>query len=517
MKLGVPRETRRGEARVAVTPETTKKLVELGFDVHVEAGAGEKALYPDDAYKDSGATIVDAPGAWDVDLVVKVAHPTAKELKQLRTGGTIGFILDADESHAVVKRIATEKATLIAFDAVPRTTRAQVMDIRSSMANLAGYRAVIEAASRFGRTMSMQVTAAGSTPPAKVLIIGAGVAGLAALGTARGLGATVTAFDTRSAAREQVESLGGAFLEVQIEESGEGKGGYAKVMSQEFIDAEMALFREQAKDVDIVITTANIPNRAAPKLWMADMVETMKPGSVVVDLAAVRGGNCELTVPGKVVNVHGVTIIGTTDLTQNMADHASRLLARNIFALLKEFGGGKDWNVDLDNEILRGVTVLEQGEVRWPAPPPEPSPAAPVKSEPTKVAPKAPPPKALPPPPEPPSRVWMGVTFLSVLALVALSNFAPPKFLNHLTVFVLSCFIGWQVVWNVTPALHTPLMSVTNAISGIIIVGGIIQLSSGGTFAYTLGFLAILFASINIFGGFAVTHRMLAMFRREVV
>lgn len=518
MKLGVPKETRRGESRVAVTPETTAKLVALGFDVRVEPGAGEGGRFADADYEAAGATLTDRKTVWgESELILKVAHPTAKEVKALREGATIGFILDADENHPVVSKLAARKATVVAFDAVPRTTRAQVMDIRSSMANLAGYRAVIEGAAAFGRTMGMQVTAAGSTPPAKVLIIGAGVAGLAAIAAARGLGATVRAFDTRSAAREQVESLGGEFLEVEIEESGEGKGGYAKVMSEAFIAAEMALFREQADEVDIVITTANIPNRPAPKLWMADMVERMQPGSVVVDLAAVRGGNCELTVPGKTIEAHGVTIIGTQDLTQEMADHASRLLARNVLALIKEFGGGDGWNVDLDNEILRGVTVLDGGEVRWPAPPPEPSPAPAPVDKAAETAPTPPPPRPTPPPPpaEPPGRLWMGVTFVSVLAALALAKWAPDDFLNHLTVFVLSCFIGWQVVWNVTPALHTPLMSVTNAISGIIIVGGLLQLSAMSTGAAMLGFLAILFASINVFGGFAVTHRMLAMFRKE--
>ncbi len=510
MKLGVPKESRRGEARVAVTPETAAKLAATGFEVLVEPGAGSAARITDEAYVEAGATLTD--DVWSADLVIKVSKPTGKEIKQLADGAILACVFDADESDPLVAKLASKGCTLLALDAVPRISRAQVMDIRSSMANLAGYRAVIEAAAQFGRTLGPQVTAAGSTPPANVLIIGAGVAGLAALGTARGLGARVRAFDTRAAAREQVESLGGEFLEVQFEESGEGKGGYAKVMSPEFIAAEMALFREVAPHTDITITTALIPNRPAPKLWMRDAVELMKPGSVVVDMAASRGGNCEATVPGKTVEDSGVTIVGTADLTQDMVDHASKLLARNVLALMKELGGGESWTLDLDNDITRGITVLLKGELKWPAPPPEPSP---VKAK-RKSVPLPPPPKSPEPvTPEAPNKIWMGATFVGVLAMLALARWAPDEFLHHLTVFMLACVIGWQVIWSVSPALHTPLMSVTNAISGIILVGGVLQLGATDYTASVLGFLAILFASINIFGGFAVTHRMLAMFRRD--
>ncbi|HMV66366.1 MAG TPA: Re/Si-specific NAD(P)(+) transhydrogenase subunit alpha, partial [Myxococcota bacterium] len=324
---------------------------------------------------------------------------------------------------------------------------------------------------------------------------------------ARGLGAQVRAFDTRAACREQVQSLGAEFLTVELQESGEGAGGYAKEMSKAFIDAEMELFRKQAREVDVVISTALIPNRPAPKLWMRDAVEAMRPGSVVVDLASPRGGNCELTVPGEDAVHAGVTIVGELDLTQRMADHASRLFARNVLALLTELGGGSGWKLDLGNPIVRGITVLERGEVRWPAPPPEPSPA-PVQKQ------AAPPPAPPQPPPLPPT-VWMPIVFSAVLAVLALARWAPEDFLQHLTVFVLACVIGWQVIWNVTPALHTPLMSVTNAISGIILIGGVLQLGSTSVTAGLLGFIAVLLASINIFGGFAVTHRMLAMFHKH--
>lgn len=520
MRLGVPAEARREEQRVAVTPETVSAYVALGYDVVVEAGAGAGARIADAAYVAAGAALVDRDTVWSSsDLIVKVAQPLVREVDALKEGATVLFWLDGDETQPVVKRLAAKGATLLAMDAVPRITRAQVMDVRSSMANLAGYRAVVEAASRFGRTLGAQVTAAGSTPPAQILVIGAGVAGLAALAAGRGLGAQVSAFDTRSACREQVESLGGAFLEVQLDESGEGSGGYAKEMSQAFLDAEMALFRRLASETDIVITTAAIPNRPAPKLWMADAVAEMKAGSVVVDLAAARGGNCEHTVPGKVVEVDGVTIVGTPDLTQAMADHASRLLARNVLALLRSFGGAEDFTVDLDDPVVRGVTVLHAGEVLWPAPPPEPSPPPPP-AEPAPPPPAAAAPTAaadLPPTDDLASRspVWLGAGALGLAATLLLAPMLPAAFLHHLTVFVLACVVGWQVVWNVTPALHTPLMSVTNAISGIILVGGLLQLGAGSDAAIVLGFLAVVFASINVFGGFAVTHRMLDMFRGE--
>ena len=520
MRVGVAKETHRGEKRVAATPDTVRRLVKQGFEVMVEHGAGRPARFPDAAYADAGAELVETDALYErSELLMKVREPRAGEVGKLNEGTVLICSYSGDETSALVEKLTKRKVTLMALEAVPRITRAQSMDVRSSMANIAGYRAVVEAASHFGRFFGGQMTAAGSTPPAKVLVIGAGVAGLAAIAAARSLGAVVRAFDTRAATREQVESLGGEFLEVEMEESGEGKGGYAKVMSQAFIDAEMALFLKQAADIDVVITTALIPNRPAPKQWLAEHVEAMGPGSVVVDLAASQGGNCELTVPGKVVEEHGVTLIGFNDLTSRMPSHASQYFGRNIVALLGEMGGGKAFTVDLDNEIVRAITVTRDGEVRWPAPPVEPSPPStpPEASEPAaavaaaKTTPQA---KAPAVEEEGPNLVYGLALFVSAFVVMLLARNAPADFLQHLTVFVLACFVGWQVVWNVTPALHTPLMSVTNAVSGIILVGGMLQVASVSQTASLMAVLAILFASVNVFGGFGVTHRMLAMFRK---
>lgn len=425
--------------------------------------------------------------------------------------------------------LQARKITALAMDCVPRITRAQKVDSLSSMANIAGYRAVIEAANEFGSFFTGQFTAAGKVPPAKVLVIGAGVAGLSAIGAARGLGAIVRAFDTRESVRDQIKSLGGEFLTVEIEESGEGGGGYAKTMSKEFIDAEMALFREQAKEVDIVITTALIPGKPAPKLWLKDMVETMKPGSVVVDLAAEQGGNCEVTEPGARAVHSGVKILGYTDMPSRMANVASDLYGTNLGHLLDELGGAGSFSVDLENDIIRGAIVTHDGEVLWPPPPaPEPSPQA-------KPAPKPEPksaPVVTPKAPEPAAAASEGGGFsgkaLVGVALTALWLWlrfgssasdtvgeTESEFLQHLTVFVLACFVGWQVVWSVTAALHTPLMSVTNAISGIIVVGGLVLANNEvPQAAAIIGAIAILFATINIVGGFMVTRRMLRMFNK---
>ena len=511
MILGVPRESRREEQRVAASPDTVVAFVNRGFSVRVERGAGEASLWGDELYEAAGAQIVDSEAVWaESDVVLKVARPTRKEAALLRAGALLICSLETDENDALVKQLANRGATLLAAEAVPRITRAQKMDLRSSMANLVGYRAVIEAAGQFGRTLGPAVTAAGSVRPASVLVIGAGVAGLAAVAAARSLGAEVAAFDTREAAKDQVKSLGGAFLSVSVQEEGEDAGGYAKAMSQAFVDAEMALFREQAPKTDIVICTALVPGRPAPRLWLADMVESMPDGAVVVDLAARQGGNCECTVAGKVVQVGRVKVVGEVDLTQKMAPLASRLLSANMLALVDELGTPEAWSLDLENEILRAITVVQDGEVRWPAPRPEPKP--PPATEVAKPAPTTP-----PQPPTVPARVWVPATFGAALAVFALGAFAPAEFMQHLTVFVLSCFLGWQVVWSVTPALHTPLMSVTNAISGIIIVGGMFQMVPGTGWAAVLGFAAIFFAAINVVGGFAVTARMLEMFQSRGV
>ncbi|MGE0325073.1 MAG: Re/Si-specific NAD(P)(+) transhydrogenase subunit alpha [Polyangiaceae bacterium] len=520
MLVGIPRELGPGERRVAATPETIKRLTKLGFEALVEAGAGEGASFLDSDYEGVGARIVKDPKElWQSsDIVLKVRPPELDaqrghhEADLLREGTTlISFVWPA-KNEALLERLAKRKVTLLAMDQIPRISRAQKMDALSSMANIAGYRAVIEAASFFGRFFTGQITAAGKVPPAKVMVIGAGVAGLAAIGAARGLGAIVRAFDTRPAVKEQVESMGAEFLELKFEEDGTGEGGYAKVMSKEFIDAEMKLFEQQAREVDIIITTALIPGRPAPVLITKKCVELMRPGGVVVDLAAEAGGNCEVTQPEQVTEHNGVTIIGYVDLPSRLAPTASQLYGTNLTHLLADMGGAKSWHIDLEDDVVRGALVLHDGEMMWPPPKPK------VVPEPPK---KAPAPAPVPNKPDPAivARKKAQTTALTMLVgglvLAGLGAVAPKEFLSHFTVFVLACFVGWQVVWNVSPSLHTPLMSVTNAISGIIIVGGMLQLSGPLTSAVTiLGAAAILLATINIAGGFLVTQRMLKMFQK---
>ncbi len=517
MKLGIPTEIHPGERRVAATPDTTRRVRKLGFDVLLQAGAGREAGFSDSVYAEAGATIVPDPTALYAasDIVLKVRPPEAMacgvhEATLLRERSVlIGFLWPA-QNRDVLQRLSLRKITAIAMDAVPRITRAQKLDALSSMANVAGYRAVIEAAQHFPRFFTGQVTAAGKIPPAKVLVIGAGVAGLAAIGAARGLGAIVRAFDTRPEVREQVQSMGAEFLEVSVQEAGGGEGGYAKVMSEAFIAAEMALFAAQAQEVDIIVTTALIPGKPAPVLIDRNMVESMKPGSVVVDLAAEQGGNCALTQPGRLVVQNGVTIIGYTDLPSRMASQSSQLYGSNLVHMLDDMGGGNDFKVDPEDEVVRGALVLHEGEITWP-PPPKPSVVATgtATATPSAAAPARP---VVKPAKRSRAGVWAS---LAVLALVGMGVGAPTSFLSHFTVFVLACFVGWQVIWNVKPALHTPLMSVTNAISGIIIIGGILQVSGPPDSPTTiLGAVATLLATINIAGGFLVTQRMLQMFRR---
>jgi NAD(P) transhydrogenase subunit alpha len=532
MKLGIVTETRPEERRVAASPPTVAKWVKAGWDVVVERGAGTSSSYPDTDYETAGATMVDRSGAWAADIVLKLRPPTIEETSQLREGATLISYIFPAENPELVDALAARKATVLAMDQVPRISRAQKMDALSSMANIAGYRAVIEAATRFGSFFTGQITAAGKVAPAKVLIIGAGVAGLASLGAAKGLGAIVRAFDVRPSVGDQIRSLGGEFLTVEIEESGEGQGGYAKQMSKEFLEAEYALFRKQAKEVDIVITTALIPGKPAPKLWFKDMVELMKPGSVIVDLAAEKGGNCELTKPGEVVEHNGVTIVGYTDLASRLPKVASDLYGTNLLHFLDEMGGAKNYKIDHENDAVRPALVLENGEKKWPAPPmtkaepPKPAPApAPKPAEPV-----APPKKghghggAASPPSKAAGIVMSVIGVFAAMAFLglrfgrpdALASAETLALLQHLTVFVMAIFVGFQVVWNVTPALHTPLMSVTNAISGIIVVGGLLNARSGGDLpnAVLVAIIATLFATINIAGGFLVTRRMLAMFRK---
>jgi NAD(P) transhydrogenase subunit alpha len=536
MKVGVPKEIAPLEKRVAATPDSVEKLIKLGYRVAVQAGAGEAASYPDAAYAAAGAEIVpDAATLYGgADVVIKVRPPMARpggghEVDLLNPGATlVGFVWPA-QNKDLVDRLAARKATVLAMDCIPRTTRAQKMDALSATGNIAGYRAVIEAAEHFGRFFSGQVTAAGKVKPAQVFIIGAGVAGLAAIGVAKGLGAQVRAFDTRQAAREQVESLGGQFVPFDFNEAGEGTGGYAKQMSDAYLAAEHKLLAEHAAKSDIVISTALIPGKPAPVLLTADAVAGMQPGSVIVDMAAEQGGNCPLTERDKVVEKQGVKIIGFTDLASRMARQSSDLYATTIYNLLEDVNKpGQGMSLNLDDEIHRGVLVLQAGELKWP--PPAPKPAAPAAGAPKPAAAAAPAAKSAGAKPAPAKsghgkaaeakpgekKGGAGGLFGGVVAvLLGLAGFfGPPEFIQHLTVFLLACVVGWHVIWNVTPALHTPLMSVTNAISGIIVLGGMLVLFGGGEGSLWLGGIAILVAAINVAGGFLVTQRMLKMFRK---
>ena len=516
-RIGIPKEVAAGECRVAATPQTVKKLQALGFDVLVEQGAGERAEFSDQAYRDQGCQIVaNAVELWrSADIVLKVqplSHHhelNCSEADLTHPGHTLISFLWPAQNQDLVEQLAAKQVTALAMDSVPRISRAQKMDALSSMANVAGYRAVIEAANNFGRFFTGQITAAGKVPPAKVLVIGAGVAGLAAIGAAKSLGAVVRAFDTRPVVKEQVESMGAQFLELHFEEDGTGSGGYAKVMSKEFIEAEMTLFAQQAKDVDIIITTALIPGKKAPLLITKDTVELLKPGSVVVDMAAEQGGNCEVTRPGEVYRHGGVTIVGLTDLASRMAGQSSQLYGMNLYHLLSDMGGSEGYRVDFEDEVVRGALVSHEGAVTWPAPKPEVATPKATAAEPEPVAAvsDAKPKFSLP-------WKWLGA-MLAALALVGVGVGAPASFLSNFTVFILACFVGWQVIWNVSPSLHTPLMSVTNAISGIIIIGGMLQISQPGLSpTAVLGAIAIFIGTINIAGGFLVTQRMLKMFRK---
>ncbi len=531
MRVGVPKEEAPGERRVAATPESVKRLRSLGFSVTVEEGAGLSAGFSDDAYRAEGAEIGDQSAAWSAEIIAKIRAPQDAEFGRLEPGQTLISYLYPAQNKDLVDRLCASGVNAIGMDQVPRTTRAQKVDALSSMGNLSGYRAVIEAVNVLQRPLAGQTTAAGKIPPCKVLIIGAGVAGLAAIGTARSLGAIVRAFDTRPAVREQISSMGAEFLEVNLKEDGTGQGGYAKEMSPAFIEAEMKLFAEQAREVDVIITTALIPGKRAPVLITRDMVASMRRGSVVVDLAAEMGGNCEGTVPGEAVEVDGVTLVGYTDLPSRLAQQASTLYATNIVNLLEEMGGASGFTVDDENDIVRPMTVVKAGVLTWPPPPPAAAPAPPKPA--TAPAPAAAAPAATkaaakpagktksehkgshgPPVSAPSNRSWV-LMGIAGLLLYGIGAAAPPSFLTHLTVFVLACFIGYQVIWSVTPALHTPLMSVTNAISGIIIVGGMVQITGGTTSAAEiLGLAATFVAMINVAGGFLVTQRMLKMFRR---
>ena len=511
MKVGIPKEIYPGEGRVGATPKTVKRLLKQGFEVYIETGAGSSANFSDQEYKDAGANIL---GSSDevyaqTDIILKVQAVNEAEITKMHSGQVVLSYLNPAQNQDLLSKLAAQGINAIAMDAIPRISRAQKMDVLSSMANIAGYRSVIEAANHFGRFLNGQITAAGKVEPAKVLVIGAGVAGLAAIGTAKSLGAIVRAFDTRSEVAEQIHSMGAQFLEVDIDEDGSTDSGYSKVMSQAFIDAEMALFKEQAEEVDIIITTAQIPGREAPKLILDYHVAAMKPGSVIVDLAASTGGNCVLTKNNEIITTdNGVTIIGKLD---QLPSQASQLYGNNLCHLLDDMGKAEDFKIDMEDDVVKRAMVTYNGKVNWP---PEPLPvstkpkqveaveeAEPEISEEEMIRKKT-------------VRISVSIAIIAAF-LYMLAMVAPPDFMAHFTVFVLAVFVGWQVIWNVSHSLHTPLMAVTNAISGIIIIGGLLQTTDNLSDPLTiLAFIAILVASINIVGGFLVTHRMLKMFRK---
>lgn len=510
MKVGIPLELSLNESRVAATPKTVERLMKQGFEVIVQAKAGEKSQFQDSDYEKAGASIVGTSSELysGSDIVLKVREPQAQEIEMMPSGLMLICYLSPAQNLPLLQILADKGINAIAMDAIPRISRAQKMDVLSSMANISGYRAVVEAAFYFGRFLNGQITAAGKVDPAKVLVVGAGVAGLAAIGTANSLGAIVRAFDTRKEVAEQIQSMGAKFLTVEINEDGRTDSGYSKEMSKEFIDAEMKLFEEQAKDIDIVITTAQIPGRTAPKLWLESHVHLMKPGSIIVDLAAATGGNCELTRPNEVYTTdNGVTILGKIDM---LPGQASQLYGNNLCHLLDDMGKAENFHINMEDAVVSRAIVTFEGKVNWPQKPLEVSPA---KAKPTESA------VSLVPSAESVQKSKASSAIKGVIAvglvLGLVGSFAPQVFLQHFTVFVLAIFIGWQVISNVSHALHTPLMAVTNAISGIIVIGGLLQTKDSATNVLTiLSVAAVLLATINIVGGFVVTHRMLKMFRK---
>lgn len=520
MRIGAPKEIFQGENRVAMTPQSATKLIKLGYECLIESSAGFQARFSDSDYREVGVTVVsDAKELWgNSDIVIKVRPPEKHEIKLGRKNQTLISLIFPGQNESLLTNLKETGLNVLAMDAVPRISRAQKLDVLSSMANIAGYRAVIEAGNNYGRFFTGQITAAGKVPPAKVLVIGAGVAGLAAIGTAQSLGAVVRAFDVRPVVAEQIESMGAQFLFLDFEEDGSGTGGYAAPSSPEFREKQLELFRGQAPDVDIVITTALIPGQDAPKLWLADMVDLMKPGSVVVDLAAERGGNCDLTVMDeKIETENGVTVIGYTDFPSRMATQSSTLYATNVQHLFDDLTPEKNGvpNINMDDDVIRGVTCVKDGEITYPPPPlkvqaiakPTPKPKAPTPEEvaanEAKLFRKT-------------TKNQVAMLAVGAFLMLIIGMFAPANFMQHFIVFVLSCFVGFQVIWNVSHSLHTPLMSVTNAISGIIIVGAMLQIGdTGGVIVPILASISVLIASINIVGGFMVTRRMLAMFRKS--
>ena len=507
MRIGVPKETRPGETRVAATPKTVAQLIALGHEVRLESGAGKLASFTDHAYEEAGASIVPTGEVWGSDFVVKINPPSDTEIALLGPGTMLASLLAPALAPELLAKLSAQGVTALAMDAVPRISRAQALDVLSSMANIAGYRAVIEAAHEFGSLFTGQITAAGKVPPAKVLVVGAGVAGLAAIGTAHSLGAIVRAFDARPEVGEQVESMGGVFLKIDVEQAAPSADGYAKETSQDFNRLAEELYAAQATEVDIIITTALIPGKPAPKLISAAMVATMKPGSVIVDMAAANGGNCELSRPDELVmSDNGVRIIGYTDLPGRLPTQSSQLFGTNIVNLMKLLTPSKDGQVvlDFDDVVQRGMTVVRDGQKTWPPPPVQVSAQPAVVAAPVAVKPE--------PKPKDPRRRYAYMA-LAALVFLGVAWKSPNEFLGHFTVFALACVVGYYVIFNVTHALHTPLMSETNAISGIILVGALSQIGHGGVVT-VVSFIALAVASINVFGGFTVTQRMLTMFRK---
>lgn len=523
MKIGALAEVYPGENRVAMTPDSALQLIKLGHECVIQSGAGAKAGFSDALYAKAGVEVLPDAAAVDAaaDVLVKVRGPEVAEAEALRDGQTLISFFYPAQNPDLLEVVKARGATVVAMDMVPRISRAQKMDALSSMANIAGYRAVIEAGANFGRFFTGQVTAAGKVPPAKVLIVGAGVAGLAAIGTATSLGAIVYAFDVRPEVSEQIESMGAqfVFLEFSDKQDGAATGGYAAPSSPEFREAQLAKFRKLAPDMDIVITTALIPGRPAPKLWTADMVALMKPGSVIVDLAAERGGNCDLTVPDqKVVSDNGVTVVGYTDFPSRMAAQASTLYSTNIRHMLTDLTPKKDGVIfhNMEDDVIRGATVAKGGSITWPPPPPKIAAIAAAKpkqkvKELTHAEKRAVEVAAF----TSQTRSQVGLLVIGGLLMALVGAYAPSDFMSHFIVFVLAVFIGFSVIWNVSHALHTPLMAVTNAISGIVILGALLQIGSGNSLVVALAAVSVLIASINIVGGFLVTRRMLAMFQKS--
>jgi len=519
MIVGSPKEIFKGEARVAMTPESAKQIQKLGYTCLLETGAGLTSNFSDKDYKDAGVQIVkSASQLWkDSNIILKVRGPEKSEISKIQPNQHIISFIWPGQNKALLDSLSKKKVTVQAMDMIPRISRAQKMDALSSMANIAGYRAVIEAGNQFGRFFTGQITAAGKVPPAKILVIGAGVAGLAAIGTAQSMGAIVRAFDVRPEVAEQIESMGAEFLMLDFTSDGSGEGGYAKPASKEFIKKEMELFREQAPEIDIVITTALIPGMPAPKLWPKEMVDLMKPGSIVVDLAAEQGGNCEVTIPNKMVETKNkVKVIGYTDLPSRMATQSSNLYSTNIRHMLDDLTPEKNGVpfTNMDDDVIRGATVLHNGKITFP--PPKPKVAAIAKHVEKTVqktqeeldkekieAEKA------------SGRYQIILLTIGAFLTWIIGLYAPSDFMQHFIVFILSCFVGYQVIWNVSHSLHTPLMAVTNAISSIIIIGALLQMKTDNDIVSILALISVFIATINIVGGFMVTKRMLAMFQRS--